>query len=185
MHEDLDELKALILAKLDITDLMDLLDLEMADIVDLLDTEFVKSYEQVGDTLNIKGEQRRRNQSMEFSGRNPLRLYSYLDNFQVRDKKTGFVDFAATLLNAFEMYYVSRLANEATRQARTRKEILAILSERASLTPEVAEQMEEQSKGAQEREILQARHVAEDAEEKLLDNPNIPEELKRMLRGEK
>ena len=144
---------------------------------------------------------------MEFSGRNPLRLYSYLDNFQVRDKKTGFVDFAATLLNAFEMYYVSRLANEATRkkmdalfhqimegdtgkakfegQARTRKEILAILSERASLTPEVAEQMEEQSKGAQEREILQARHVAEDAEEKLLDNPNIPEELKRMLRGEK
>ena len=180
---------------------------QIADIVDLLDTEFVKSYEQVGDTLNIKGEQRRRNQSMEFSGRNPLRLYSYLDNFQVRDKKTGFVDFAATLLNAFEMYYVSRLANEATRkkmdalfhqimegdtgkakfegQARTRKEILAILSERASLTPEVAEQMEEQSKGAQEREILQARHVAEDAEGKLLNNPNIPEELKRMLRGEK
>lgn len=44
MHEDLDELKTLILAKLDITDLMDLLELEMADIVDLLDDHLEENY---------------------------------------------------------------------------------------------------------------------------------------------
>ena len=44
MIDDLDELKALILAKLDITDLMDLLDLEMADIVDLLDEHLEEHY---------------------------------------------------------------------------------------------------------------------------------------------
>ena len=44
MHEDIDELKLLILAKLDITDLMDLLDLEMADIVDLLDEHIEEHY---------------------------------------------------------------------------------------------------------------------------------------------
>mgnify|MGYP006136755221 CR=1 FL=1 len=44
MHEDLDDLKALIIAKLDITDLMDLLGLEMADIVDLLEEQIEEEY---------------------------------------------------------------------------------------------------------------------------------------------
>ena len=44
MIEDLDELKALIIAKLDITDLMDLLGLELADIVDLLDDQLEENY---------------------------------------------------------------------------------------------------------------------------------------------
>ncbi len=180
---------------------------QIVDVVDLLDDEFVKSYEQVGDTIDIKGEKRRRNQLMEFSSRNPLRLYSYIDNFQIRDPKTGFVDFAKTISNAFEMYYVNRLANDEARkkmdglfnqimegdtgkvkfegETRTRKQILAILSERAFLTPEVKDEMEEKSKESQEREIAQARHVAEDTEEKLLDSPTIPEDLKKLLRGEK
>ena len=178
---------------------------QIGPIVKLLHKEFLNFYEEVGDTIKDRKGERRRTQDMEFSGRNPLRLYSYIDKFQIRDKKTGFIDFSKTLSDAFEMYYVNHLVGDQARermhglfkqimegdtgkikfeeQVKTRKEILAILSERASLTPEVEEKMEERSKEMQEREIFQAHHMAEDAEEKLLDNPNIPEELKRMLRG--
>jgi MoxR-like ATPase len=182
---------------------------QIGDAVDLIDKDFVDFYTQVGDEILRKGQssKSKRSQLMEFSFRNPVRLFTHLDNFQVRDKETGFVDFNQALSNAFEMYYVSRLADEDKKdkargifkqimegetgkttfegQKRTRKEILAILSERASLTPAAREQMEGQSREAQERELMQASHAAEDAEEKMLDNPNIPEDIKKMLRGEK
>lgn len=200
-------------------------------VVKLLHKEFVALYEEVGDAIKTKKGERRRSQDMEFSIRNPARLYSYLDKFQIRDKETGFIDFSKTLSEAFEMYYVNHLVSEESRerakkqfdnilgisvddnalkkiresektlkaggkslppgvimfegQIMTRKEILSILSERASLTGDTKEKMERQSKEAQEREMIEARHIAEDAEERLLGNPNIPGDLKKMLRGEK
>lgn len=89
---------------------------QVADLVDLIDTEFTKYYSQVGDSLKIHGDNRRRTQQMEFSGRNALRLFSYLDHFQVRDKETGRVDMIQTVRNAFEMYYVNRLASAEARE---------------------------------------------------------------------
>ncbi len=88
---------------------------QLADLVDVLDTEFAKYYAQVGDSISIQGDKRRRTQQMEFSGRNALRLFSYLDRFQVRNSETGTVDFVATLKNAYEMYYLSRLADPQAR----------------------------------------------------------------------
>lgn len=89
---------------------------ELADIVDILDTEFANYYGEVGDVLKINKDERRRSQQMEFSGRNALRLFSFLDHFQVRDSKTGLIDFTTTLRNAFEIYYLSRLASPQARE---------------------------------------------------------------------
>jgi len=89
---------------------------QIADTVDILDEDFVKTYEQIGDSLEIKGEKRKRTQQMEFSARNALKLYSYLDQFQVRNPETGLVDFTKTLKNAFEKYYLNRLANSDARE---------------------------------------------------------------------
>lgn len=89
---------------------------QIADIVDILDEEFVQHYSRVGDSISIQGDKRRRAQQMEFSGRNPLRIFSYLDHFQVRDSKTGLVDFTKTLQDAFETYYVGRLYDKDARE---------------------------------------------------------------------
>ncbi len=84
---------------------------QIADIVDLLDDQFVKNYSQIGDKLSINGETRKRTQKLEFSSRNAMRLYSFLDKFQVRNEKTGIVDFTETLKKGYEMYYISRLSD--------------------------------------------------------------------------
>jgi len=86
----------------------------IADVVDLLDREFTQAYRELGEHFG-KGE-RRRIQQFEFSGRNPLRVYSYLDHFQVRNPKTGRVDFVATLRNAYKRYYLDRLIDENLRK---------------------------------------------------------------------
>jgi MoxR-like ATPase len=83
---------------------------QLADAVDLLDEQFVKSYRDIGDSLQVSGETRKRTQKLEFSGRNPLRLFNYLDQFQVRGE-SGSIDFTETLKRGYEMYYVSRLSN--------------------------------------------------------------------------
>ncbi len=146
---------------------------QIADVIWLLDQEFVKNYQEVGDSITIKGNKRRRIQHFEFSGRNPLRLYSYLDYFQVRDLETGRIDFAKTLSNAFERYYLSRLVDSSERtkmqvlfneimsgttgkiefegQTRTRKEIFDILIERASPPETPASQEEKQKKEDEEK----------------------------------
>lgn len=168
--------------------------------VTLLDREFFKYYQEVGDSITIKGQKRRRNQQFEFSGRNPLRLYSYLDHFQVRDPETGQVDFTKTLFNAFKRYYLSRLVDNEGREKmirlfweimtgvtgkiefegkiRTRKEVLDILVKRASISPKVLEQLEKEEV---QRELNRARYAAQDALESLLNNPAIPESIRRML----
>lgn len=90
---------------------------QIADVVDILDDQFVKNYSSLGDKLSIGGESRKRTQKLEFSGRNALRLFSYLDHFQVRGE-SGSVDFTETLRKGYEMYYVNRLADpEAQKKA--------------------------------------------------------------------
>lgn len=90
---------------------------QIADVVDLLDDQFVKNYSSLGDKLSIGGENRKRTQKLEFSGRNALRLFNYLDHFQVRGE-SGSVDFTETLRKGYEMYYVNRLADpEAQKKA--------------------------------------------------------------------
>lgn len=88
---------------------------EIADIVYLLDDNFTKFYHEVGDSVEMRGQKRRRTQQMEFSGRNALRLFSYLDHFQVRNRKTGSIDFGQTLNDAFDRYYLERLADSEAR----------------------------------------------------------------------
>ncbi len=153
---------------------------QIADIVDLLDQEFTKYYQEVGDSITIRGQKRRRTQQFEFSGRNPLRLYSYLDHFQVRDPETGRIDFARTLFNAFRLYYLNRLADPEGRekmqnlfdeimngdtgkinfegQVMTRKEVLDRLVERALLAEipeEEKERLQEQEREDKKRTIRQ------------------------------
>lgn len=90
---------------------------QIAEVVEILDSEFTDYYNKVGDSLTYgDGEERRRTQRLEFSSRNALRLFSYLDHFQVRNEETGEIDFTETLKLAFDIYYVSRLASEEGRE---------------------------------------------------------------------
>jgi len=89
---------------------------QIADVVGLVDDIFKKYYQDTGDKIKIKGAEIGRIQQMEFSGRNLLRLYSYLDNFQVRNSETGLIDITRTLENAFDKYYVKRLSNSKARE---------------------------------------------------------------------
>jgi len=192
---------------------------QIADFVDLLDDQFTKYYQEVGDSIEIKGEQRRRTQQFEFSGRNPLRLFSYLDHFQVRNPETGLVDIPKTLENAFERYYLSRLANPEARkkmqeffrelmepsnikeiqkseealkaggknlplgvvlfegQIMSRKKVFDVLVERASMAEEERKRLEEE----RERRLRQAEYNVQDAINSLLQNPNIPEVIRKKL----
>ncbi|MBI2035118.1 MAG: AAA family ATPase [Candidatus Liptonbacteria bacterium] len=175
---------------------------QIADIVDLMDAEFVKNYEQVGDSVVIKGERRRRTQQMEFSGRNALRLFSYLDTFQTRDKATGRVDFAATIGAAADRYYLDRLADPEMREKManvfkeilsgvtgqilfegrtiTRKEVLDILVERASGTEAEKKKQDKTRRAEEEQKYKEARYRAEDALERLLRNPKAPNSIKKI-----
>ena len=83
---------------------------QIADVVFLLANQFENNYQEVGDKLTYNGETRKRTQRLEFSSRNAMRLFSYIDKFQVRGE-TGNVDFTDTLKRGYEMYYVSRLAD--------------------------------------------------------------------------
>ena len=196
----------------------------IADTLALLDKEFIKFYEEVGDKIVIKGQERRRTQQLEFSGRNLLRVYSYLDHFQVRNPETGLIDITETLRNAFEKYYINRLASSEARkrmmevfkdvlglsieqeelkrletseeilQGRgkglpagvvlfeekimTRKEAIEILVKRA-----LEKEKKEEEKEEEKRELQQAKWDAEDAMEKLLENPWIPESIKNEIRN--
>jgi len=47
MIDDLDELKALIVAKLDVTELLDILDMDVATLVNFLDEEIEEHYTQL------------------------------------------------------------------------------------------------------------------------------------------
>jgi len=194
---------------------------QIADIVDLFDREFVKIYQEVGDKITKEGG--KRTQQFEFSGRNPLRVFDYLDHFQVRNPETGRIDFSQTLKNAFELYYINRLVSEEAQKrmrellqellepknmeaikkseeilkARgkglppgavifedkivSRKELLDILVERASITEEEKSRREKEEKETRERQLKQAQFDSQDALDSLLKNPKIPESVKKVL----
>lgn len=178
---------------------------QVADIVELFDAEFVKNYQQLGDQLSIEGEKRRRTQQLEFSARNALRLYSYLDHFQVRDEVTGKVDMAATLINAFERYYINRLAdNDARNKARinyheilrgvtgqikfegkatTREEVLKLLVGRAVVSPENQVLADKEEAERQKHIREQIKFTREDKADALLNNPAISESIKQKLKA--
>jgi len=191
---------------------------QIADIVDLFDSEFVKTYQEVGDKVPPKGE--KRTQQFEFSGRNPLRVFDYLDHFQVRNPETGRIDFSQTLKNAFGRYYIDRLvSDEARKRMRellqellepknmeairkseeilkaggkglppgavifegkivSRKELLDILVERASITKE---KLEEEKKKERERETAKNKYNYQDGLDIFLKNPKYPESVKKRL----
>lgn len=68
------------------------------------------------DTVSAHGSEIRRDQGVfEYSARNGLRVFSYIDQLQMLDDEL-YIDFAATLERAFELYYVGRYVNESRRQ---------------------------------------------------------------------
>lgn len=177
---------------------------QIADMVELFDTNFLTAYEQLGDSITMKGKERKRSQLMEFSGRNALRVFSYLDHFQVRDSTTGRVDISQTLRNAFQRYYLDRLASDTTRSKlnatledmltakstgnalkvtfdnalMSRKEIFDLLVKRVS-GPQGSG---EQTKDEQERIFKQAGYDFDDERELLLNNPLISAEMREQMR---
>ncbi len=177
---------------------------QIADMVALFDADFVSHYDQHGDTITIKGKERKRSQLMELSGRNALRVFSFLDHFQVRDPNTGMVDFSQTLCNAFQRYYVDRLASDTVRTrlkatlddmltARTtgntfkirfenkllaRKEVFDLLVERVS-GPKILKSLTDEERTQM---LKQAGYDLDDARDSLLNNPLIPEELREQMR---
>lgn len=175
----------------------------IADTLALLDKEFINNYQAFGDEIEIKGAKRRRTQQLEFSARNLLRAYSYLDNFQIRNPETGLVDITETLKRAFQKYYLNRLASPEARETMennfkeilegttgkveykgkviTRKELFDILVERASLTEEDRKKIENEKKKEKERQKEQLRYSIEDDTNTLLNNPDIPDLVKGKL----
>jgi len=195
---------------------------QIGEIVYLFDEEFVKIYQEVGDKITKEGGGR--TQQFEFSVRNSLRVFDYLDHFQVRNPKTGRIDFVQTLKNAFELYYIGRLVSKEARERMreflqellepknmeairgpeeileakgkslppgavifegkivSRKELLDILVERASMTKKEKKRLEEEKKREEERKLKQAQFDAQDAIDSLLRHPKIPKHIKESLR---
>jgi len=177
---------------------------QIADVVGLFDADFVRDYEQHGDEITIKGKGRKRSQAMEFSGRNALRVFSYLDHFQMRDPHTGRVDVAQTLRNAFQRYYLDRLASDTKRERlkntlddmltagvtddtlkinfegklRSRKQIFDLLVERISGS-QTTESLSDEERA---RILAQAEFDFADTRDALLNNPLIPEEIRNQMR---
>ena len=79
----------------------------------LLDTEFTEYYQKAGDRFAKEG---RRIQQFEFSGRNPLSAFSYLNHFQFRNPETGLIDFTKTLERAFKACYLKILVDPEGRE---------------------------------------------------------------------
>ncbi len=127
---------------------------QITQIINSLDEIFVNKYHQVGDRIIGEGnEEIDRIQKFEFSARAPLRFFSYIDNFQVKDPETGKIDFAKTIQDGFKRYYLGCLVSlnlqkeieeamkeiiygdigkvEFEGEIKTRKEVLDILVERS------------------------------------------------------
>ncbi len=147
---------------------------QIAEIVELLDREFVDYYNKVGDSLEFAtGEERRRTQKLEFSSRNALRLFAYLDHFQVRDKKTGEIDFAKTLKMAFNIYYISRLASNDGKEKMKRlfSEILEGDTGKIEIEPNEDQKQElEDLFNKKNQELLEKLKIEKEKIEKAINN---------------
>jgi MoxR-like ATPase len=132
------------------------------------------------------------------------RVADALIDTQIRNKETGLLDLTETLKRLIHFYYLDRLADQDLKETmeanlnellegdtgkiefegkvRTRREIFDILVERASMTEEEKERLEQEKIEREQRELEQAKHNAEDAIMSVLQDPNIPEEIKERLR---
>ena len=131
------------------------------------------------------------------------RVADALIDTQIRNKETGLLDLTETLKRLIHFYYLNRLADRDLKETmeanihellegdtgkkefegkvRTRREIFDILVERASMTEEEKGRSEQEKIERERRELEQAKHNAEDAIMSVLQNPDIPEEIKKHL----
>jgi MoxR-like ATPase len=131
------------------------------------------------------------------------RVADALIDTQIRNKETGRLDLNETLKNLIHFYYLDPLADQDMKETMitnlnellegvtgkiefegkvlTRKEIFDILVERASITEEEKKKLEEERREEEERKLRQAKFDAQDAIDSLLQNPKIPESVKKLL----
>jgi len=131
------------------------------------------------------------------------RVADALIGTQIRNKETGRLDLTESLKELIHFYYLDRLADQDLKKIMeanlnellegvtgkiefegkilTRKEIFDILVERVSITEEEKEKLEEEKMQEKERQLRQAEFNAQDAIESLLENPEIPESVKKLL----
>ncbi|MCX7779026.1 MAG: hypothetical protein N2259_02175, partial [Patescibacteria group bacterium] len=135
------------------------------------------------------------------------RVARFLINYQIRNRKTGFLDLAETLKKSIHFCYLDRLADEDLKDRMSRNlddllynttgatgavmfegkkisraELFDLLIERVSITEEERRRQEEENKKVEERKIEQIINEAEDGLNRLMENQNIPPEIKEKIK---
>lgn len=87
----------------------------LATVIKMFKNQFDLYYRQVGDYLGEGTSKIPREQRMETSVRNSLRVIDYLSKFQYKDPKTGIIDFSESLKRAMKLYYIDRLVDKDAR----------------------------------------------------------------------
>jgi len=168
---------------------------EIAEVVSAIHSDLNKE---------LKKGEKGRQQRIPLTLDDMARVADALIDTQIRNKETGLLDLTETLKKLLEFYYLNRLADRDLKETmeanihellegdtgkkefegkvRTRREIFDILVERASMTEEEKERSEQEKIEKKRRELEQAKHNAEDAIMSVLQNPDIPEEIKKHLR---
>jgi len=134
------------------------------------------------------------------------RVAAALIEFQIRDRDTGRLDLTETLRRHITYYYIDRLADEDLKKVMkeslnqllkgdvgkiefegkvlTLKEVFDILVKRASMAALSEEQRgrtEEEERQREERELRQVKFDASDSIARLLENPDLSEEIRSRL----
>jgi len=168
---------------------------EIAEVVSAIHSDLNKE---------LKKGEKGRQQRIPLTLDDMARVADALIDTQIRNKETGLLDLTETLKRLIHFYYLDRLADRDLKETmeanihellegdtgkkefegkvRTRREIFDILVERASMTEEEKERSEQEKIERERRELEQAKHNAEDAIMSVLQNPDIPEEIKKHLR---
>lgn len=185
---------------------------EVADIIQAFHKAFKEAYEQAGDEIPVQGDEHRtRRQQFEFSARNAMRACAYIDRFQIRNPYTEEIDLPVTVSAALWRHYIERLMSAERRdqandtlssimtgevgtklfegEKRTRAEILNLLVERATMTPERKAKRAERDRKQKERETEQKGRAREAKERELADKlsdlanaPDTPEAVRDLLK---
>lgn len=168
---------------------------EIAEVVSAIHSDLNKE---------LKKGEKGRQQRIPLTLDDMARVADALIDIQIRNKETGLLDLTETLKRLIHFYYLNRLADRDLKETmeanihellegdtgkkefegkvRTRREIFDILVERASMTEEEKGRSEQEKIERERRELEQAKHNAEDAIMSVLQNPDIPEEIKKHLR---
>lgn len=153
----------------------------------------------------LKKGEKGRQQKIPLTLDDMARVADALIDEQIRNKETGQLDLAKSLKKLIHFYYLDRLADQDLKETmtanleellngdtgkiefegevKTRKEIFDILVERASITEEERQKIESQKEEKEKKLSEQAKYKSEDKRESLLDNPNIPDEIKEKFRS--